>query len=220
MKKKIIAAFMLVVMLMSTIGSAAFAEEVTEAPDLAVAFQETEKGTEIILNAKEAVFEEVEYVVEIKSEENQKTTCSVSKELDDFADKNDGIVRAGFQYDTGRAVIGGVFAEQVTYTGEIGTVVVEGSLTEGALVNVYKDGAWIGQYRYTTNILGDVDGNGEIEAADALFALKAVVKLVTLAEDQIACADVDGNESIEAADALFILQKVVKLIEIFPVEAQ
>ena len=65
---------------------------------------------------------------------------------------------------------------------------------------------------------GDVNGNGTVEATDALLTLQAVVKLTTLTAEQEVAADVDGNAGIAAQDALCILQKVVKLIEEFPVE--
>ena len=65
---------------------------------------------------------------------------------------------------------------------------------------------------------GDVNLDGKIAAEDALETLKAVVKLVTLDEQQTKAADVDGNTGIAAQDALCILQKVVKLIPKFPVE--
>lgn len=65
---------------------------------------------------------------------------------------------------------------------------------------------------------GDVDNNGQVEAADALSVLKAVVKLTTLTDSQVKAADVDGDGQIAAADALLILKKVVNLIQKFPVE--
>lgn len=65
---------------------------------------------------------------------------------------------------------------------------------------------------------GDVDGNGAIEASDALIILQFVVKLKIANEQQTVAADVDGNGRVEASDALALLQKVVKLIEKFPVE--
>lgn len=61
---------------------------------------------------------------------------------------------------------------------------------------------------------GDVDRNGEIEAADALLVLKQVVRLAALDEEQTALADVNTDGEITAADALRILQHVVKLVTI------
>ena len=69
-----------------------------------------------------------------------------------------------------------------------------------------------------TVIYGDVDGNGTVEATDALEVLKNVVGKVTLTDDQQKAADTDGNGKIEATDALNILKKVVGKIDKFPVE--
>ena len=65
---------------------------------------------------------------------------------------------------------------------------------------------------------GDVDGNGKVEAVDALEVLKSVVGKVTLTDEQLVKADTDGNGKINAVDALYILKKVVGKIEFFPVE--
>ncbi|MGI6265072.1 MAG: glycoside hydrolase family 3 C-terminal domain-containing protein [Acutalibacteraceae bacterium] len=53
---------------------------------------------------------------------------------------------------------------------------------------------------------GDVDGSGDVTAADALMALQAATGKITLTADQQKRADVDGNEGVTAADALMILQ--------------
>ncbi len=65
---------------------------------------------------------------------------------------------------------------------------------------------------------GDVDGNGKVEATDALEVLKSVVGKVTLTADQFKIADTDGNGKADATDALNILKKVVGKIDKFPVE--
>ena len=65
---------------------------------------------------------------------------------------------------------------------------------------------------------GDVDGDGEVSAADALEVLKSVVGKVTLTDEQVKAADVDGNGKADAADALDILKKVVGKIDKFAVE--
>jgi len=65
---------------------------------------------------------------------------------------------------------------------------------------------------------GDVDGNGKVEAVDALEVLKSVVGKVTLTDDQLKVADTDGNSKADATDALNILKKVVGKIDKFPVE--
>ncbi len=65
---------------------------------------------------------------------------------------------------------------------------------------------------------GDVDGNGKVEATDALEVLKSVVGKVTLTDDQKTAGDTDGNGQVDATDALNILKKVVGKIDKFPVE--
>lgn len=59
---------------------------------------------------------------------------------------------------------------------------------------------------------GDVDGNGKVEANDALLVLKNVVNLTALDDAQFSRADVNRNEKADATDALCILQVVVGLI--------
>ncbi len=66
---------------------------------------------------------------------------------------------------------------------------------------------------------GDVDGNGKVEATDALEVLKNVVGKVKFTDEQLLAADVNGDKKADAADALMILQKVVGKIDKFPVEA-
>ena len=61
---------------------------------------------------------------------------------------------------------------------------------------------------------GDVDGNGIIEAADALMVLRYVVGKAELTETQQAAADFsfwvyeEAEHKVDTADALLILQKV------------
>ena len=60
-------------------------------------------------------------------------------------------------------------------------------------------------------ILGDVDMNGEVKAADARLALRASVGLETLSATQKKAADADKNGEIKAADARLILRCSVGL---------
>lgn len=55
-------------------------------------------------------------------------------------------------------------------------------------------------------ILGDVNGDGSITAADARIALRASANLTVLDERQILAADADGNGKITAVDARKILR--------------
>ena len=70
----------------------------------------------------------------------------------------------------------------------------------------------------SANVYGDVDGNGEIAAVDALEVLKSVVGKITLTDQQLLAADTDKNGKADAADALNILKRVVGKIDKFPAE--
>lgn len=65
---------------------------------------------------------------------------------------------------------------------------------------------------------GDVNGDQEVTAEDALLVLQHTVKLIQLSKSQCMLADVDGNTHINAEDALWILKYVVKIISMFPIE--
>ncbi len=60
-----------------------------------------------------------------------------------------------------------------------------------------------------TFLLGDVDGNGLVQAADASLILQYVVGLKTLTAAQLAAADVNGDGVVSAYDASWILHYVV-----------
>lgn len=59
--------------------------------------------------------------------------------------------------------------------------------------------------------MGDLNGNGKVDAADARLALRASAKLVQLTEEQKKIADVDGDSRITAVDARIILRVSAKL---------
>ncbi len=56
---------------------------------------------------------------------------------------------------------------------------------------------------------GDLDGNREVTATDALMVLKSIVGKLELNTSQCLAADLDGDGKINAADALIILKIVV-----------
>ncbi len=66
-----------------------------------------------------------------------------------------------------------------------------------------------------THLLGDVNLDGEVAAADALMALQAATGKIVLPEDETAVADVDGTVGVTANDALLILQYATKKITDF-----
>ncbi len=65
----------------------------------------------------------------------------------------------------------------------------------------------------TTSLLGDVDGNGKVTAADARLALRAAVALEHYApgSGEFVRADYDGDGNISASDARMILRTAVEL---------
>ena len=76
----------------------------------------------------------------------------------------------------------------------------------------------LGEQALARRLYGDLDGNGSIEATDALWALQAFVGSRNLDEDTKKIADVDGSGEVDASDALNILQKAVGLRDKFAVE--
>ena len=65
---------------------------------------------------------------------------------------------------------------------------------------------------------GDMDGNGEVTASDALTVLQAATHKIILTDAQRIQADVDGVSGVNSADALLILQYATKKISQFPSE--
>ena len=63
--------------------------------------------------------------------------------------------------------------------------------------------------------LGDVSGDGEITAADALLALQAATGKLSLNEAEEKAADVNGQPGVTSADALLILQFATQKISHF-----
>ena len=64
-------------------------------------------------------------------------------------------------------------------------------------------------------ILGDVDGNQNVDSSDAVVILKSTVNLVTLSAQQKIIADVDKSGNADSSDAVWILKKTVNLIKDF-----
>jgi hypothetical protein len=63
-----------------------------------------------------------------------------------------------------------------------------------------------------------MNGDGGLDATDALLALKAAVGKVELTEEQCVVAEVSGDGKLDAVDALLIRQRAVMKIDQFPVE--
>ena len=69
-----------------------------------------------------------------------------------------------------------------------------------------------------SGIIGDVDMDGDVDTADALLALRYVLELESLNEDQLAQAEVDGNGEVTIVDALLILRVAQGILDGFPTE--
>ncbi|MBR5947611.1 MAG: choice-of-anchor J domain-containing protein [Clostridia bacterium] len=69
-----------------------------------------------------------------------------------------------------------------------------------------------------SEIVGDVDNDGDVDVADALLALRYVMGLIDLTDTQLAQAEVDGDGEVTIVDSLLVLRKALELIETFPVE--
>lgn len=72
-------------------------------------------------------------------------------------------------------------------------------------------GEFSAEFNYTVaprpqQLLGDVDGNGKVLAADARLALRAAAHLEILSESAAAAADVDFDGNVTASDARKILR--------------
>ena len=69
-----------------------------------------------------------------------------------------------------------------------------------------------------TVVYGDVNGDGEVDTADAVLVLQRTADLIGDGDLNMAAADVNGDNTVDTADAVLILQKSAELIEHFPVE--
>ncbi len=67
-------------------------------------------------------------------------------------------------------------------------------------------------------LIGDVNGDGNIDVADAILILRHIVGLVTLSGDGLEAADVNQDDQVDVADAILILRYVVGLVPSLPIE--
>lgn len=68
---------------------------------------------------------------------------------------------------------------------------------------------------YSSYLLGDVDGDSDIDSDDALCANQGAVGMVNLTDAQIICADVNNDSVISTKDALLILHYSTGMISSF-----
>lgn len=66
-----------------------------------------------------------------------------------------------------------------------------------------------------SGVLGDTDLDGSVTIADAVFAVRHALELITLEGQAFANGDVDGNGSLDVVDAVLILRKAIGLINNF-----
>lgn len=87
------------------------------------------------------------------------------------------------------------------------------------LSNVYFNEATITTLTngsFTFQLLGDVDGNGKVEAADAMLIAQYTLELTTLNATQLLVADVSHNGTVTMYDASLIAQFSKGIITKFP----
>ena len=104
-------------------------------------------------------------------------------------------------------VIGGTVIAINPGTATVTAITEEGTFAE-CVVKVTKKTS-----NTPKGIIGDVDGDGQITANDALTILRASLGMENLTPDQTALADVDSDGSITSADALAVLRYSVGLTD-------
>lgn len=103
----------------------------------------------------------------------------------------------------------------VSRTGKVYTV----GLGYADITATSEDGGFTATIRINVSPsaqLGDLSGDGYIDAADALLILQSSVGLRALSAEQQALADVSGDGYIDAADAILILRYAAGLIDALP----
>ena len=78
---------------------------------------------------------------------------------------------------------------------------------EGSFINVTSNVAVTARY----GVLGDADGNGEVEASDALLVLRMAMDIIETPAN-IILIDADGDGEVTAGDALLILRYAMGII--------
>lgn len=108
-----------------------------------------------------------------------------------------------------------VSSDEKTATVSRTGIVTALSVGETTITATTVDGGYSAEIKITVTAaaqLGDVNGDGYIDAADALLCLRASVGLITLTPEQEAAADVNHDGLIDAGDAILILRYDARLI--------
>ena len=106
-----------------------------------------------------------------------------------------------------------VSSDEQTATVSRTGIVTALSVGETTITATTVDGGYSAEIIVTAAAqLGDVNGDGYIDAADALLCLRASVGLITLTPEQEAAADVNHDGLIDAGDAILILRYDARLI--------
>lgn len=79
-------------------------------------------------------------------------------------------------------------------------------------VNNYQKVASFSYFAPASYVLGDVNGDGEVESVDALRVLRGVAKQIILTSSEELAADANRDGEVESVDALRILRYVAKQI--------
>lgn len=84
-----------------------------------------------------------------------------------------------------------------------------------------ESGAFIYQTTFTLGaepevVYGDVNGDGSIDASDALAVVNHFLEKSLLSGDNVLAADVNGDDTVDASDALMIVNYFLEKITEFP----
>ena len=108
-----------------------------------------------------------------------------------------------------------VSSDEQTATVSRTGIVTALSVGETTITATTVDGGYSAEIKIIVTaaaLLGDVNGDGYIDAADALLCLRASVGLITLTPEQEAAADVNHDGLVDAGDAILILRYDARLI--------
>ncbi len=132
-----------------------------------------------------------------------KGMLQIRDNFDAFSDATNTTNEAIVKLDTPKGVIGYKIPNLSSAKNQWSDAVVyfNGSLDDAAEVTLPN----------SSTLMGDVDGDGKVTAADSLSILRYSVHLDKFTADQEALANVNSDSKIDSADALSVLRMSVKL---------